>query len=217
MTAIRYQTVLFDLDGTLVDSRPGIVASVRQMLTELGHQVDPDANLDWLIGPPIEQAFGRLLARYGDDRVELAVATYRAHYESGGLFDAQPFEGIPALLDELAAEGRTLLVATSKLRPYALRVLDHLDLARRFEDVHATEPDGRFRHKTDLLRHVVEQRALGPECSVMVGDREHDVEAALAVGLAVIAVTYGYGDVSELLAAGARTLCDSPASLRGLL
>lgn len=212
-----YRTVIFDLDGTLVDSKPGIIAGIRHMLDALGHALPDGADLDWLIGPPIDQGFTRLLATFGDDRVAHAVATYREHYSSTGLYDVRPFDGIPELLDGLAAEGRTLLVGTSKLRPYAHRVLDHVGLAGHFAGVHGAEPDGRFQRKPDLLRHVVASRGLDPAETVMVGDRAHDVEAAHAAGLPVLAVGYGYGRRDELLAAGADVICDDLAELRARL
>jgi phosphoglycolate phosphatase len=212
-----YDTVIFDLDGTLVDSRPGILAGIRFMLAKLGHELPADADLDWMIGPPIEQAMARLLAPFGDDRVALAVATYREHYSTIGLYDVEPYEGIPALLDELSAEGRTLLVGTSKLAPFARRVLDHLGFMPRFAAIHGAEPDGRFRQKADLLRHVVAEHRLDPSRTVMVGDREHDVLAARACGLDVVGVTFGYGNADELHRAGATVLCDSVAGLRELV
>jgi phosphoglycolate phosphatase len=209
--------VIFDLDGTLVDSRPGIFAGIHHMMGRLGHDLPTDAELDWLIGPPIDEAFARLLGRFGDDRVALAVATYREHYSSIGLFDVSPYDGIPDLLDDLADRGQTLLVATSKLVTYARRVLDHVGLTDRFAGIHGAEPDGRFRAKGDLLRHVIRSRALDPAATVMVGDREHDVRGALANVLAVVAVTYGYGTAEELRSAGASVLCDEVPRLREFL
>jgi phosphoglycolate phosphatase len=209
--------VIFDLDGTLIDSRPGIVAGIRQMLRRLGHVPPADPELDWLIGPPIDEGFATLLASYGDDRVALAVATYREHYTTLGLYDARPYDGIPELLDELAAGKRTLLVGTSKLVTFARRVLDHFGLLGHFAGIHGAEPDGRFREKPDLIRHIVATRHLDPAETMMVGDREHDVEGARDNGLAMVAVTYGYGTPDELRRAGATVLCDGVGSLRDLV
>jgi len=209
--------VIFDLDGTVVDSRPGILAGIRQMMARLGHDLPADADLDWLIGPPIDEAFADLLAPFGDDRVALAVATYREHYSTTGIFDVRPYDGMPGLLDDLKARGRTLLVATSKLVPFARRVIDHLGLTGHFASIHGSEADGRFREKDDLLRHVIQSRGLDPAATVMVGDRAHDVQGAVANGLDVVAVTYGYGTVKELRRAGARVLCDDVEGLRDLV
>jgi phosphoglycolate phosphatase len=214
-----YRNVIFDLDGTLVDSRPGIVSGLRFMLGRLGHDVPPDCDLDldWMIGPPIDEAMARLLARFSDDRVALGVSTYREYYGAIGLFDAKPYDGIPALLAALTGDGRTLLVGTSKLVPFARRVLDHVGLSGHFAGIHGAEPDGRFREKADLIRSILATRHLDPEATVMVGDREHDVQGALASGLDVVGVTYGYGTADELRRAGATVVCDTVQGIYDLV
>src|SRR4051812_45783875 len=106
MTA-PFRHVIFDLDGTLIDSRPGIHASSKQALGHLGHDLDGD--LDWVLGPPLEDVMKRLLGPLGDDRTGLAVAYYREHSGARGLFEASPYDGIPAFLSELSRSGRPLV------------------------------------------------------------------------------------------------------------
>lgn len=208
-----YDTVLFDLDGTLVDSRPAILRSVRHTLVELGHEPPAPGELHWFIGPPLEHGFATLLARFGDDRVEEAVATYRRHYSAHGLFDGPPFPGIPELLAELAAAGLRLFVATSKREDFAVRAVEAFGLAPHVEAVHGAA-HGRPEEKSVLIARLLARHGLAPASAVMIGDREHDVNGARHNGLRAIGVLYGYGSREELETAGAHELAGSPAELR---
>ena len=210
-----FRHVIFDLDGTLIDSKPGIHASLKQAFGRLGHELGGD--LDWVLGPPLEDVVRRLLAPLGDDRSGLAVAYYREHYGDQGLFNARPYDGVPALLADLSGSGRTLFVATSKLTPFAHRVLDHFGLASYFTRVDGNEPDAPTVSKAGLIKTLLIDQGLDPAGSVVVGDREHDMIGARANHLATVGVLYGYGSREELLKAGADHLGDSPESLRRLL
>ena len=205
-------TILFDLDGTLTDPKVGITGSIRHAMRELGRPLADDVDLDWCIGPPLIDAFTRLLD--GDrDRAAAGVAAYRARYGTVGLFENEVYPDIPALLDALVADGRALILATSKPRVFAERILAHFDLTRRFRAVHGSELDGARVHKTDLVPWIVATERLDPAGTVMVGDREHDVIGARAAGLATIGVTWGYGGRAELAAAGAAAIVDDLAGL----
>ena len=153
----------------------------------------------------------RLLEPFGDDRINQAVSHYQDHYGGVGLFFARPYEGISRLLGGMRNAGQSLFVGTSKLAPFATTVLVHFCLAEHFAGIYGAEADGRFSSKTDLIRHILHERRLDPRATVVVGDREHDVISARANGVEVISVTYGYGTVAELRAAGADVLCDTPS------
>lgn len=209
-------TVLFDLDGTLTDPKVGITTSIRHAMRELGRPLGPEVDLDWCIGPPLIDAFARLLD--GDRALaEAGVAAYRARYGTVGLFENAVYPGIPDLLEALVADGRRLVLATSKPRVFAARILDHFDLARRFDAIHGSELDGTRVHKTDLLPWILEVEAIDPAAAVMVGDREHDVIGARAAGVATIGVAWGYGGEGELARAGAARLVETVDALADLL
>jgi phosphoglycolate phosphatase len=208
------RTVLFDLDGTLVDSRPGIVAGLRHALGRLGHALPPGEPLDWAIGPPLAEVMARLLAPLGDPRVEEAVDCYREWYGAAGVLDARPYPGVPELLVRLAAAGLALFVATAKRVDFARTVLGHFGLASFIRSVHGVGLDGRHARKAELVAHLLGSEGLDPDRAVLVGDRGQDVEAARANGLRAVGVTWGYGDRGEL--EDADLLCDSPGELNGL-
>ncbi|MBX9590646.1 MAG: HAD hydrolase-like protein [Hyphomonadaceae bacterium] len=203
--------ILVDLDGTLIDPKPGILGSIQHALRRLGAPVPPVDDLAWAIGPPLRGTFARLL---GDPaRAEAAVALYRETYRDGAMYDAVVYPGIPQALETLIAAGCRLIVATAKPHVFARPILERFDLARHFTAVHGPELDGTNDSKADLIAHIIEVERVQPDAAVMIGDREHDVAAAARNGIRSVGVTWGYGSVAELTAAGAARLCTAPPSL----
>jgi phosphoglycolate phosphatase len=215
--AARVATVLLDLDGTLSDSRPGIAASFRFTLAELGHDPQAAGDLTWAVGPPIAVSIRRLLAMHGDDRVGRAVEIYRDRYSSVGLYDCAVFPGVPAMLDALRNAGLRMFIATSKRRDFAERVIDHLALRRYVQRVYGALQGGGLDDKNDLLAHILKVERLSADRTVMLGDRLHDALAAKANGLRCIGALWGYGGRAELETAGADAMADTPDAVAGLI
>lgn len=206
-------TILLDLDGTLVDSEPGIVSSCRAALLALGHEPEPSVDFTALIGPPIEDGMRWLLERHGDDRVTEAVAAYRADYGERGLFGSLPYAGIDQALTDMRGAGAQIIVATSKRREFAERILGHIGFDSLFAAIHGSEPGGALDHKPELIAHIIGRHGLAPAACVMVGDRGHDVAGARANGMRALGVLWGYGTREELEAAGADGTVSEPAGL----
>jgi phosphoglycolate phosphatase len=206
-------SVLLDLDGTLADSHPGILASCLAALRALGHEADETLDIKRIIGPPLEDMMHILLQPYGDDRVAEAVAAYRRHYGESGFLGSVPYPGIGKSLEEMKRTGLRLYLATSKRVIFANRILDHLKLAAYFDSIHGSVPSGELDHKPELLAHILSKHGLSPSHSLMVGDRRHDISGAHAVGMRGLGVLWGYGTRHELETAGADRLVDSPADL----
>ena len=209
---MKRRAILLDLDGTLIDSRSGILASCEAALHALGHALDPSFDITPLIGPPLPKVIAGLLAQFGDDRVEAGMAAYRAHYSEIGLHMATVYRGIPAALRTLSGHARCLVV-TSKRTDFAARIVASLEFADAISGVHGTEPDGSVDDKARLIAAVVQRENLDPRDTVMVGDRSHDMIGARANGMPAIGVLWGYGSRGELLAAGAERLVAVPADL----
>ena len=203
--------ILVDLDGTLVDPRPGLIGAVQYALDRLGQPVPPADELLWLIGPPFRVSFPKLLG--SADRTEEAITYYRESYFNGGMYDAVVYDGVSEALAALCAAGHRLFVATSKPHYYARPIVQHFGLAAHFHAIHGPELDGTNDHKADLIAHIIRQEGVHPERALMIGDREFDVTAAARNGIRSVGVTWGYGSAEELTAAGAATLCDSPDRL----
>ena len=206
-------SVLLDLDGTLIDSYPGILASCLAALRALGHEPDESLNIRGFIGPPLEDVMRTVLRSYGDDRVGEAVAAYRRHYGETGLFGSVPYAGVGESLGAMKRAGMRLYVATSKRETFARRILDHLKFAAQFDSIHGSAPDGGLDHKPELLAHILSEHGLSPSHCVMVGDRRYDISGAHTVGMRGLGVLWGYGSRDELETAGADRLVDSPSDL----
>jgi phosphoglycolate phosphatase len=207
--------VLFDLDGTLVDSTPGIWSSVRFAAAELGVPEPTPQQLRGMVGPPLQEGFARVLG-VPDADVPRAVAAYRAHYSAGAVLDVTVHDGVRELLTALAEDGATLAVATSKPEPFAVRVLAHTGLLGTFASVHGATLDGAVRHKEQVVAAALSAHPDGRE-PVLVGDRAHDVLGAAAHGLPCIGAGWGPADDGELETAGAAAVAVTPADVLTLV
>jgi phosphoglycolate phosphatase len=206
-------SVLLDLDGTLIDSQPGIVASCLAALRALGHKPDEALDVKRFIGPPLEDTMQILLQAFGDDRVAEAVVAYRQHYGESGLLGSEPYPGIVSALREMRKAGLRLCLATSKREAFARRILQHLELTTYFNGIYGSVPDGNLDHKPELLAHILSEQNILASHSLMVGDRRHDIIGAHAVNMRSLGVLWGYGSRDELEAAGADQLVESTANL----
>jgi len=209
-----FDTVLFDLDGTLTDPKVGITASIRYALDRMGVAHDPADDFTWCIGPPIQRSFERLV---GAAKAAEGVTHYRARYGATGLFENALFPGIDAALASLVAQGIRLFVATSKAHVFARPIVAHFDLTRYFIAVEGAELDGTRADKAEVIAHVLARHGVDPAGAIMIGDREHDIIGARKNGLRNIGVLYGYGSAAELLAAGADELCAMPGDILATL
>ena len=205
--------ILLDLDGTLIDSQPGILSSCRTALRALGHVPGPMQDLSAVIGPPMDDVMRFLLAPYGDDRITEAVAAYRADYGQNGLFQSMLYNGIADSLNRMKLAGAHLYLATSKRTVFARRILEHLNLEPLFSGIYGSEPGGAVDHKPELISHIVSKHTLLHSCCVMVGDRRYDVTGAHANGIQALGVLWGYGTRDELEAAKADRLVADPEAL----
>jgi phosphoglycolate phosphatase len=206
-------SVLLDLDGTLIDSQPGILASCMAAVRALGHEPNEIRDIQRIIGPPLEEIMQFLLQPYGDDRIGEAVLAFRQHYGEIGLLGSELYPGIGDSLRAMQQAGLRVYLATSKRAVFARRILDHLELAPYFDGIHGSVPSGELDHKPELLAHILSEHGISPERSLMVGDRRYDISGAHAVGMRGLGVLWGYGTRDELETAGADQLVESTADL----
>lgn len=211
--APRPLVLLFDLDGTLTDSRSGIVRCMKHALDTLGAPCPPDDVLASFIGPPIRGAFATLLATSDRSLIERAIALYREEYGERGLFENEIYTGVGQMLYQACELASAAFVATAKPRIYADRIVRRLGLERYFAGVYGPDLSGRLDDKADLLAHLLASENVSPERAVMIGDRAGDIVSARANRVRSIGVLWGYGSESELKNAGADALCGTPAEL----
>jgi phosphoglycolate phosphatase len=209
--------VLLDLDGTLTDSREGIVRCLAHAVHALAGEAPDDAALSRWIGAPLAEVFQTLLPEPSAARIASAIEHYRERFDRIGWRENQVYAGVPEFLAGIRARGFRSLVVTSKPRPFAVRIAQHFGFAEVLDGVHGAELDGTRASKVDLIGYVLASERLPPHRAVMLGDRHYDVTGARANGIRSLAVTYGYGERAELEAAGATWLCDDLAGALAVL
>jgi phosphoglycolate phosphatase len=210
------RAILFDFDGTLVDTRLGIVRSARHALERLNaafgraFAIPDEASLTGIVGPPLRATLAGLAE---PDLVEPAMTFYRERYATIGLYESRPFDGVAAMLDALLDDRRKLFVATSKNEADARRLLDHFGLLGRFQSIYGARPDGARSDKAEVLQALLADESIAKGEAIMVGDRKFDVAGATALGLPTLGVLWGYGGAEELTQAGAAALIERPDEL----
>ncbi len=205
MTAV----VLLDLDGTLIDSGEGVVASLREGFRGAGLQPPDDEVLRSFIGPPIHDSARRV--GVPPELHDAVVDGYQRAFAQRGNLMARVFDGVPEALAQLRGAGARLVVATAKPHTFAVPVLAHLGLAPSLDGVFGA-PDDESDTKGQIIARAL--ASVGPDVrAVMVGDREHDVEGARDNGLDCVGVLWGFGDRVELERADARAVVAQPDEL----
>ena len=193
-----YNVVLFDLDGTLTDSKIGITKSVQYALSKFNIREANLDNLESFIGPPLSESFQK---NYGFEpsQAQDAVDFYREYFSTSGMYENAVYPGIPDLLADLKSKRKELMVATSKPTVFANQILNAFNLYQYFTTVVGSHLDGTRTSKTEIIGHALSTLGRPIKSSaVMVGDREHDVIGARGNTIDSIAVTYGYGSLLEL-------------------
>ena len=211
-----YSHLLFDLDGTLTDSGPGIMNSAAYALKKHGIDVTGPALLNRFIGPPLTESFMRF-AGMSEEEAIAAVADYREYFVPHGMFENAVYEGIPALLTDLRASGKRLIIATSKPEKFALEIMEHFDLLRYFDCVFGASMDLSHSKKSDIIARALTTAGISPQEALMIGDRSHDIDGAHANGVRAVGVLYGYGDRQEHETAGADYIVATVEELGELL
>jgi phosphoglycolate phosphatase len=211
----RALLVMFDLDGTLSNSAPGILSSMRHAFAVNGLPPLDDVTAHSLLGPPFYESLPPLI---GVERLPGVIAAYRDVYGSSGMFDTTVYDGMTDVLARLQAAGIPLAVATSKPEAYAVPTVEYLGLAGFFATIGGDELDGSLGTKALVIGKVLDRMGHpDPARVLMVGDRSHDVEGARVHGIATIAVGWGYAQPGELAAAHPAAICASAAELARVL
>jgi phosphoglycolate phosphatase len=205
---------LFDLDGTLIDSEPGITACIRHALAKLDVPVPADLR-PW-IGPPLRHSFAPLLD-HDTVRIEAAVDYYHERFSTLGWREHAVYPGIAAAIDALLAAGHRLAVVTSKPVHHAAPILESLPFGHRFAKLYGPDPASPHSEKAGMIAQALADFGATPAAAAMIGDRRFDIEGAVANGVAGIGVLWGFGSRLELEQAGAHAIATHPDELGALL
>lgn len=209
--------LFFDLDGTLADTTEGVLNAVRYALSEMGRPVPPFEELRPFMGPPLTESFQRFTGM-SPEEAKRAEDLYRVYYRGRGIRETAEYPGMRDLLEQLNTHGFRMAVATSKLEPTAVRVLEAFGYLPYFETVSGSSPDGIVSSKTDVILQAKNRMRIDrPSDIFMIGDRKYDILGARSVGLRSIGIYTGTADEGELEEAGADYVVHSPSALSDLL
>lgn len=210
------KNVLFDFDGTLFDTSPGILRGIRCALEKSGRAVGEDTELYKFIGPPLlSRAF---MEFYGmsEEEAEHTKEVYRAYYREKGVFECAPYPGAEECLRALQCAGRSLAVATSKPIQFARQILERFGFARYFAAVCGAESDAHA-GKAEIVAAAIKQLNAEPFDCIMVGDRKYDILGAQENGIPCLALDSGFAEPGEYAEAGAVAVVRDYAELKRLL
>jgi phosphoglycolate phosphatase len=217
MAGTKPTVCLFDLDGTIIESAPGIVASVKYAEGKLRLTAPAGFDYNLFVGPPLHLSFMKYFA-LDEEGGRLATQIYREYYRERGLFDCAVYPGMAETLAALRAGGIRMGVATSKPTVFAERILDHFGLARYFESVDGSNLDNTNSKKADVIAGAIARyRGSRADGFLMVGDRREDIVGARENGVRSCGALWGYGTREELVEAGADFLAGNAADLPAIL
>jgi phosphoglycolate phosphatase len=212
----KYGVVLFDLDGTLTDSGPGIIECVKKTLEHMNMPIPPQNMLRRFIGPPLWDSLTSLCGM-NERQAKEGVAYFRKIYDVGGIYHNSVYQGIPQILREVREAGAAVAVATSKPLSMAEIVLNYFRLAPYFDFVSAADESDKSGGKEELIRPVLEKARCAPREAVMIGDTKFDAAGARKAGTDFIGVLYGFGTEEEMRREGGTVFVSSAAGLKDLL
>lgn len=217
MEDLKYNVLLFDLDGTLTDPQDGITKAVRYALKYFGIEEQNKEKLLAFIGPPLIDGFMDFYG-FNSDQAILAREKYREYYSEKGVLENSLYEGIESLLLKMKSIGKRLIVATSKPVYYAEIILKHFNISQYFEAVCGAEFNEKQHKKSDVINRAISlSGSMAKSSYLMIGDRMHDLIAANEVGVDCACVLFGYGNLNEFMPYRPKYVVDSVKSLEELL
>lgn len=212
-----YKTVLFDLDGTLTDPGLGITNSIIYALKKFNIEVEDRTSLYKFIGPPLRESYAKYY-HFSDEEITRAVAYYREYFSVKGIYENVLYDGIAKLLGKIQDSGRKVVLATSKPEEFAAEILRYFHIDQYFDFVAAATMDGARNSKAAVIAHALKSCDIADLAStVMIGDREYDINGAKAAGIDSIGVLYGYGSREELQSAGATYIAEHVTDIMSLI
>ncbi|MDR3425169.1 MAG: HAD hydrolase-like protein [Alphaproteobacteria bacterium] len=208
------RTILFDLDGTVIDTADSIINTYRHTLIEMGVELPARADMMKLIGPGMVYNFTRLV---GEERVPEAIALYRDYYANTSMFEAKPYDQMAETLARFKQAGKDMIIATSKFRDFAEILIKHFGFDQFFSSVYGAVSEPALHKKSDIIALALRERGLAPCDTIMIGDRDNDVISAKGNDISSIGALWGYGSEAELRKAGAVGLAAQPRDLLHLI
>jgi phosphoglycolate phosphatase len=212
-TQFKFDAILFDLDGTIIDSSPGVISCFRHTLQVLGIKEPDMKTLLTILGPPLQDSFCNMFGM-STKYAENAVKIFRHEYSEKGIYESKPYAGIATLLQTLYNSEMNISIATSKPQEFAIKMLSNHSLDKYFDKICGIGMSIKAETKLELIKRALPESYSSP---IMVGDRRYDIESAKEAGLPCIAVSYGYAPAGELEKAQPTAIATSALEILELL
>ncbi|MBN2239350.1 MAG: HAD hydrolase-like protein [Dehalococcoidales bacterium] len=211
------KNLLFDLDGTLADSREGVIGCFQYTIGNLSSFRYTDEEIQSYVGIEIRKIFRGLLKTDSEETVAEAIRIYREKYNEIGITGNELYDGIPETLSELKNRSYNLFVVTMKNNVDAGKIIDYLDLRKFFSGLYGPSLEGFPDSKVKLIETALTENSLNPDETVMIGDRHEDILSGKKAGTKTIGITWGFGSQKEISDAGPDTICHSPREILKVL
>jgi phosphoglycolate phosphatase len=211
----RFETVIFDFDGTIADTFRGVRFCFLEALHAFGYDEPDEAKLHTYLGPPLFDSF--MLYCHDEETARQMVAKYREVYRAGALLKCDLYDGITDVFAKLSAAGIKLAIASSKPGEFVKRLLGHFDIEKYFDFISAPVIGKPEPTKYDLITAAVSALDADISSTAMVGDRKFDIEGAKQTGAFAVGVSYGFGTLDELESHGADFICHTPEQISELI
>lgn len=210
---IKYDAVLFDLDGTLSESAPGIRYSLEETLKKVGADLPNLDDYSVYVGPPLLNTLMNLCSMTKEE-ADNATEVYREIYNTVGKYKNRLYPGIAELLSILKESDAKIAVATSKYEPFAEDVVKIIGAYEYFDRICGSNLDGSRKDKKDIVEYAKKELNLSDGAKmVLVGDTFYDTKGALSAGIDFIGVNYGYGDKKLMVEWGGKNFADTPMDI----
>ena len=209
----KFRNFIFDLDGTIIDSKEAVLGSIIYAIEKLGYEAPNINDMLWCIGPPLFDSFPILLKTEDKTIINRAVDYYREIFLTEKIYENSVFDGVYHLLTQLTENGSKVFIATSKPQESAEFILKNLGISNFFTGVYGASLDDKHSQKDAIILTLLETEKIDINESIMIGDRKFDMLGAKANGLESCGVLYGFGSKEELLEAGATYLVDNPLEI----
>lgn len=201
----RYKIIVFDLDGTLLDTSEGILSSVIYTLHKFNFPIPEKKLLKKFIGPPIQESFRNTFHITSDKLMEMT-NVFRDHYKNVDLLKAVPYDGIEILLSKLASFDYKIAIATYKRQDYAQKLINHFKFSKYINVICGSDFDGKYKKK-DIIKLAVRKLENASFCNIlMIGDTVHDMQGAAIMNIDFLGVTYGFGYKEKTDISGANVI-----------
>lgn len=213
-----YQNIIFDLDGTISNSEPGIINALKYSLKQMNIKLADDYDLSGFIGPPIHHCFKEHFFEEEDD-IAKAIHHFRVYYSEKGWSENEMYSGMFELLNDLHTKNYSLFVATNKPQVFTDLILQHFGITQFFKLIKGVDIDNHHHTKSELIKEILEcDYDIDATNSIMIGDSKWDIYAADFLNVKTIGVSWGFGGTAnELNSFGAIRVANSVDELRSFI